>query len=445
MGRVRGHRRGSGAGRLVRGADASPRRRGRRPRGAGCPPGREEHVRRHSSPDARAGADLPGLLGPGAPAARRQEDRHLHDAGPLPQRRVRDRELRPTPYNGYTVFRPEFDRWLASEAQRAGATLITRTTVDDVIREGGKIAGIRVLRGGGELRAPVVIASDGVLSVTAGKAGLRKGRVHPDHLALGVKALLELPKQVIDDRFGLVRDQGASRGVPGVHRSRSWRRVPLHELRLDLGGARPPSRQPPRERWDAYDLLNAFVEHPQVAKVLRGARLLEYSAHLIPEGGYEMMPQLVGDGIVVAGDAAGFCCQGPEPRGHQPGRALGHPGGRGGDRGARGERPLGAHARRLPAPARGELRPPGSEELPPRSQAARDRPAVRGLPELICDFMDRMYRIDGKPKDGLVDMGLGMARKRVGAWSLLRDAWTTWRSIWQRASRRTGVREGRSG
>src|SRR5512138_1817588 len=37
------------------------------------------------------------------------------------------------PYNGYTIFRPCFDRWLADEAVNAGATLITRATVDELV------------------------------------------------------------------------------------------------------------------------------------------------------------------------------------------------------------------------------------------------------------------------------------------------------------------------
>ena len=32
----------------------------------------------------------------------------------------------------------------------------------------------------------------------------------------------------------------------------------------------------------------------------------EYSAHLIPEGGYKALPQLYGDGWMIVGDAAGF-------------------------------------------------------------------------------------------------------------------------------------------
>ena len=49
-------------------------------------------------------------------------------------------------------------------------------------------------------------------------------------------------------------------------------------------------------------------------------------------------------------------------------------------------------------------------------------------PELICDYMDRTYRIDGNPKEGLLDMGLRMARRQVGMKNVLRDAWTAWRS-----------------
>ncbi|NJO55166.1 MAG: hypothetical protein HC834_01135 [Rhodospirillales bacterium] len=56
-----------------------------------------------------------------------------------------------------------------------------------------------------------------------------------------------------------------------------------------------------------YDLLEQFKSHPSVAPLVKGGRLREYSAHLIPEGGWDMMPKLVASGMLVAGDAAGFC------------------------------------------------------------------------------------------------------------------------------------------
>ncbi|MRR35979.1 FAD-dependent oxidoreductase, partial [bacterium] len=91
------------------------------------------------------------------------------------------------PYNGYTIFRPRFDRWLAEEAVKAGATLITRATVDDLVMRNGRVAGVTILDRRGELTAPVVVAADGVLSFTAKKAGLRQPTFDPGQMAVGVK------------------------------------------------------------------------------------------------------------------------------------------------------------------------------------------------------------------------------------------------------------------
>ena len=53
-----------------------------------------------------------------------------------------------------------------------------------------------------------------------------------------------------------------------------------------------------------YDLLERFKNHPSVAPLLEGSEVKEYAAHLIPEGGYNAIPNLYGDGWVVVGDAA---------------------------------------------------------------------------------------------------------------------------------------------
>ncbi|MFB6132144.1 MAG: FAD-dependent oxidoreductase, partial [Halanaeroarchaeum sp.] len=54
------------------------------------------------------------------------------------------------------------------------------------------------------------------------------------------------------------------------------------------------------------EVLNEFKNHPAVAPLVRGGRLVEYSAHAIPEGGYEGVPDLVHDGAVLVGDTAGL-------------------------------------------------------------------------------------------------------------------------------------------
>ena len=110
------------------------------------------------------------------------------------------------PYNGATAFRPDWDHWLASHAEAAGAQLLTDTTVVGLIRDAsGAVIGVRTDRPDGDLTARVVIACDGVNSFLAKEAGLYE---HTDskHFTLGVKETLALPKEVIDERFA-VRDR----------------------------------------------------------------------------------------------------------------------------------------------------------------------------------------------------------------------------------------------
>ncbi len=334
------------------------------------------------------------------------------------------------PYNGYTVFRPVYDAWLAEEAQKAGATLLTRCTADDLIREGGKVVGVTTLREGGEIRAPVVIAADGVLSFVALKAGLRRPKFDPGQMAVGVKALIDLPKAVIDDRFGLVRDQGASiefvgctEGVRGGGFLYTNYDSVSVGLVLHIGSLRDSRKTP-------YDLLNSFLKQPQMAKLLRGGRLLEYSAHVIPEGGYEMMPELAGNGVLVTGDAAGFC--------YATGLNL---------EGIN----LAAHSGVLAADAVVEARAQGDysahtlrryRKKLEESFVLKDLKLYRrapkmlhidrlyeAYPEVICGFLDRIYRIDGTPKKKLTKLFLEKAREQVTTRELMSDGFTAWRSV----------------
>lgn len=54
-------------------------------------------------------------------------------------------------------------------------------------------------------------------------------------------------------------------------------------------------------------MLEDFKQHPYVAPLIAGGKLVEYSAHVVPEAGINMLPELVGDGVLIAGDAAGMC------------------------------------------------------------------------------------------------------------------------------------------
>ena len=210
------------------------------------------------------------------------------------------------PYNGATALRPDFDSWLADHAVKDGATLITSTTVTGLITESGKIVGVRTDRPDGDLRAKVVIACDGVNSFLAKEAGLYH---HPEaeHFTLGVKEVLALPTEVINERFNVSDTEGVDYEIVGctggiagggfVYTNKDSVVVGavLHLPALGASGRRPE------------DIIADIKTHPSIAPLIAGGELLEYSAHLIPEGGYDAMPELSTDGLLIAGDAGAMC------------------------------------------------------------------------------------------------------------------------------------------
>lgn len=54
------------------------------------------------------------------------------------------------------------------------------------------------------------------------------------------------------------------------------------------------------------EMLERFERHPMIRPLIQEGNVVEYSAHLVPEGGKKALPALVKDGVLLAGDAAGF-------------------------------------------------------------------------------------------------------------------------------------------
>jgi len=207
------------------------------------------------------------------------------------------------PYNGMTTLRSHFDAWLAGKATDAGARLVTSTVATGLIQDSaGRVVGVRTDRDGAELRAPVVIACDGVNSFLAKEAGLLP-RAEASHHTLGVKEVLDLPPGAINERFGVQDHEGVdmeilgcTRGIPGggflyTNADSVSIGVVVSLPELAASGVRPEA------------LIADLKAHPTIAPLLAGSTLREYGAHLIPEGGYDTMPALAADGLLIAGDA----------------------------------------------------------------------------------------------------------------------------------------------
>ena len=215
-------------------------------------------------------------------------------------------ELRAEPHQSYSILRAKFDRWLAEKAEAKGAMLLTKVRVDDVIKENEHVIG--VLASGDELRADVVIACDGVLALVSEKAGFRAPG-SPHDYALGIKEVIALDAGVINDRFNLEGNEGAARLFIGEASGGLFGGGFLYTNKesISLGivigiqalletGAAP----------DAPALLDDFKQRPEIAPLIKGGTTMEYAAHLIPEGGFKALGRLYGNGMLVAGDAAGL-------------------------------------------------------------------------------------------------------------------------------------------
>jgi electron transfer flavoprotein-quinone oxidoreductase len=215
------------------------------------------------------------------------------------------KSLEKVPYNAVTVLRAKFDRWLAEKAEEAGAMIVTGIKVEKVLKDGNRVIGIST--GDEEMLADVVIAADGINSFIAKEAGLR-GEIKLDHLAVGAKAVIELPRGIIEERFRLTGNEGAAYAILGeaTHGVAGGAFFYTNLESLSIGVVMRLDDLV-KERVKPPEVLDDLLEHPMIAPLVKDGVMTEYGAHLTGEGGLNMVPKkLYTDGMLIIGDAAGF-------------------------------------------------------------------------------------------------------------------------------------------
>ncbi|MDR0588286.1 MAG: FAD-dependent oxidoreductase [Burkholderiales bacterium] len=205
----------------------------------------------------------------------------------------------------YTVLRSPFDRWLMEQAEAAGAQWIPGTRVDEVITEDGKVVGVQA--DGESLEANVVILADGVNSLLGEKLGMVKP-IKANAAAVGVKELLELHKDKIQNRFNLKDHEGACWLFAGFPSNGKMGGGFLYTNQSSLSlGVVCGLQHIESSSKTVPQMMEDFKNHPLIRPLIEGAQLREYSAHVVPEAGINMLPELVRDGVIIIGDAAGLC------------------------------------------------------------------------------------------------------------------------------------------
>lgn len=203
--------------------------------------------------------------------------------------------------NSYTVIRGKFDRWASEEAKKAGVVIVTETVVQELITKNNKVIGVKT-----ELEkyyADIVILADGVNSLLAKQIGLRKN-LEPQDVAIGVKEVIKLSPEIINERFNLATNEGCISEIIGYPMNGmlglGYIYTNKNSVTIGLGITLDELSE---HKIKPYELLDKLKTHSAIAPLIKGGELIEYSAHLIPEGGYNKLPRLYGNGVMIVGDA----------------------------------------------------------------------------------------------------------------------------------------------
>lgn len=207
----------------------------------------------------------------------------------------------------YTVLRGTFDQWLAEQAEDAGAEFIYGIAVEKLVKDdSGKVVGI--FAGEDEITADVVVLCDGANSLLAEQA---VGAPKPSaaQMAVGVKEVFELSEEEIDKRFQCNPGEGAAWLFAGdcTHGTFGGGIIYTNKESISIGIVAGIEATAEKATVPVYQMLEDLKNRPEVAPVLKGAKLVEHSGHMVPEGGITTMPDLIADGVLIAGDNATMC------------------------------------------------------------------------------------------------------------------------------------------
>ncbi len=214
--------------------------------------------------------------------------------------------------SAYTIKRFNLESQLIEIAKSYGVYYIPNTLVKSLVVENDRVIGIET-----ELEkyyAPVTILADGVNSLLSQNLKLKQD-YKPKDIILSAKETLKLDKQTIEKRFNLKDD--LTQGVAKQYFGSDFKELKGYKnlfmmtflytfkdtIMLGVGANLDDLS---KNKLNINEILDIIKTHPSIAPLIEGGERIEYSAHMIPEGGYKKMPKLYSNGVMVVGDAAGF-------------------------------------------------------------------------------------------------------------------------------------------
>lgn len=205
-----------------------------------------------------------------------------------------------------------FVKWLGGKVEEAGITVFTGFAGSLLLFEDNRVVGVRTedkgvdrhgqlksnFEPGYDLKAKVVVLAEGARGSLAKQlfehCGLQQGP-NPQTFGVGVKELWEIPPGRIAPAQVIY-----TLGWPLTTREYggSWIYGMTGNI-ISLGFVTGLHYADPRT--DPQHILQSFKQHPFVAKLLDGGKILGYGAKALPYGGWWSIPPLSGDGWMILG------------------------------------------------------------------------------------------------------------------------------------------------
>jgi electron-transferring-flavoprotein dehydrogenase len=218
----------------------------------------------------------------------------------------------------YVASLSRLGRWLADQAEEAGAMLLPETAAEKLLVSDGRARGVRTgdkgrgrdgqplgnFEPGSDLIAKVTVLAEGTQGHLTGVALDRFGLTgeNPQVWALGVKEVWKVKRpldRVIHTLGWPLRPGAKYREFGGSFI------YPMGEDMLTLGMVVGLDYRD--VELSVHDLLQELKAHPLLRKLLEGGERVAWGAKTIPEGGLLALPkQLHAPGLLIVGDGAGL-------------------------------------------------------------------------------------------------------------------------------------------
>ncbi len=207
-------------------------------------------------------------------------------------------------FDSFTAFLSKFVSWLGERVENEGASIIPGVKVEEIIFEDNVAKG--VVAEGEKILADYVVVAEGVNTLLSEKYGFR--RMHtPEAVAVGIKEVVKLGKNLINERFSVSDDEGVAQFFLGYPLNIVKGGGFLYTMKeyVTIGAVIKIEHA---RVGDTYmrEIVEDLRMHPYIRRLLEGGTLVEYSAHLVSEEGFGgLLDKPYGGGYLIVGDAAG--------------------------------------------------------------------------------------------------------------------------------------------